>query len=222
MKRGLGCMILALFLLTGCMGSGNEIVLPDRTPAVQPEQTVQSRDLYLVVGHRLLGMRTADGRWLAADRLPEDVEKWVIFGGVATEAEHLPAELPGDILAVSGEGFEAVRLTPSAWEPATDLLYALIRTVTGTEPLSDPPQVTLLGSLSPESGVSLRLLEVRGSYSLLVQERDGAYEALPGVSGLLGVWQVAEQTVLLCADEAGSPVLLGYGSGGWHQLLPVD
>lgn len=225
MKRLMLC-VLALMLLTGCMYGGSEIVLPDRTPVqppAEPEPTPEMGDRYLAAGDGLLGVLTADGRWLAAGTQPGEITGWTLYGETVTRQDTLPEPLPAGTLAVSGSGLEPVSLqTGPAWEPAADLLYAALRTVTGTEPLNDPPRVTPVGSLTGEDGSQTRFLTVRGSYSLLMQERDGVYTVLPGVCELLGAFREQGQLLLFCADEAGAPRLLGLSGGEWHCLLPVS
>lgn len=220
-------LILLLLTLTGCIPGGSEIVLPQRTPAAPPvtePDPPQVRDCWLVLGQTVLAMRSADGVWSRPAALPDGITGWTIYGDTVTRAETLPADLPAGTLAAAGEGFAPLELqTGSAWEPAADLLYAALRSATGTEPLADPPRVQLLGSGDlTGDGVPVRLLSVRSSYALLVQERDGEYSILPGVTDLLGAYVLDGQPLLLCADGAGSPVLLGYGSGAWTPLLPTE
>ena len=216
MKRVLA-LCLVLLTLTGCMGGGSEIVLPQRQPVGTGGG--QKSEHYLVVGNLVLGLRTGDGSWQPLDRLPEGITGWTIFGPAVTHQEKLPDELPSQIPALSGEAQRPALQTDVAWEPAADLLYALIRSITATEPLQDPPAVTLLGSgdLTGEGG-TCRLLAVQGSYDLLIMERNGEYTALPDCTRFLDILRVENQTVLLCADGEGKLRLLTWQEG-WNTLL---
>lgn len=227
MKRVLVCWALILLLLSGCMGGGSQIVLPDRQPVApptvtpQPEPEPQVRDKYLVAGGRLLGVCTADGVWKAADTLPAGITDWTLFGETVTQSSTLPGEMAAGTLAVSGGGAEKLSLyVGSAWKPASDLLYALVRTLTGTEPLFDQPDVALLGSGDLlQDGTVARILSVRDSYRLLVLEHNGSYSALPDCTEFYGAFRVEGRTLLLCGDQTGGYRLLTWGGEDWTVLL---
>jgi hypothetical protein len=229
MKRVLALTLaFALTLaLAGCSGGGSEIVLPPRVPTdpppAAPAPEPQQADRYLVVGQTLLGMCTAQGVWQPAAALPDGTRDWIVLGETVTRYETLPQGIPAGTLAVSGGEAEKLALhTGSAWEPASDLLYALLRTLTGTEPLFDQPQVNLLasGDLLGDGTVA-RILAVRGSYGILVLEHNGDYSALPGCSEFLVAYRMEGRTLLLCGTAAGGLRLLSW-NGQWETLLAAD